>query len=453
MKIFEKILDFLKENGIELFKKRVLLSYSGGPDSTLLFHFLLYIREKFSVHFEVFYLNHNEREDVYFEKKFIQKNCIENDVVLNLREDRVLESVERKKLGFERAARELRKKYLNEIFVEKNFDYIFTGHNLTDAVETFFINLQRNMGLRGTTPVRVIEKNYVRPLLFLTKDEVLKIVDMNGMEYIKDKTNFDETILRNRIRYNLIPFMEKFFKNGLIYFKFLFENLVEIEDTFDHIIFEKLGIFDIDEDKKCIDIDILKILEYNKKLRKNLLYYALSKIFYVNKNIINEIEKVLISRKKNIKKRMGDIFIKRVYDRVMISEKEETEDFKNFLKLEFGEKVVFNGFEIKIKKVNYDKFDFQPDHFFFGMDAGKKFYLKVFEEKDRMILFKSGIKKRISKIFIDMKIDRDLRKKMPILINDKGEILLLGNIRRSNLYPIYEDKNREFIEVYVKRVY
>lgn len=453
METFRNILSFLNKNGIRLENKKVLLSFSGGPDSTLLFNFLLFCKEKLNTYFECFYLNHNEREDVEEEESFVKNICRKNGIFLNYKNVEVLSSKERKSLGFERAGRELRKRFLETIFKEKNFDYIFTGHNFTDSVETFFINLQRNMGLRGATPMKTVDKHYVRPLLFLKKDEIVGILREEKIEYVEDKTNFDRKIVRNKIRHELIPSLESSLKDGVLSFKTFFENISEIEEGFDQIVFEKLEIFRSDANGLYILIDIPKILDYNKKLRKILIYFALSKYFYVNKNLIDEIQKVLISKKKNVEKKCGDFFIFKSYSNLRISKNFEEKERIKYLELEMNKRVLFNCFEVEIKKVENEKdFSFEDGKFYFNVESGKRFFLKTFEKGDRMTIFKMDGSKRLSKIFIDLKIEKSLREKMPVLVNEKGEILLLGNLKRSDLYHVDLENDKEFFEVYVKRV-
>lgn len=450
MKLFEEILGFLQENGVELKEKRVLLSFSGGPDSTLLFYFLLYCQQNFNTYFECFYLNHNERDDVLKEEKFVKKMCKVNNVRLNYRSEKVLDLKETKKLGFERAARELRKKYLLDIFKKKKFDYIFTGHNLTDAVETFFINLQRNTGLRGASSIDPVENLFVRPLLFLKKNDILNTLKDEGIEYIEDSTNLNKRIIRNRIRHEIIPVLDSSLKNGLYSFKVFFKNLKEFENGFEQLLFEYLKIFEYENHSLIIDIS--KILGYNKKLRKILIYFALSKFFYVNRNILDEVEKIILSDKKNIEKKIGDFYLAKKYNIARIYRTKEQEDLQDFSEIKFNEKVLFNGFEVSMKKVESKNVRFDKNRFYFTLDCGKRFFLKRYEKGDRMTLFNCDYEKKISKILIDLKVEKDLRERLPIIVNEKKEILVLGDMKRSNLYIVDFPKEKECIEFYVKRL-
>ncbi|MEJ5307054.1 MAG: tRNA lysidine(34) synthetase TilS [candidate division WOR-3 bacterium] len=451
MKLFEEILEFLKDNSVELKDKRVLLSFSGGPDSTLLFYFLLYCQKKFNIYFECFYLNHNEREDVLKEENFVKKICKDNNIRLNYRSEKVLDLKETKKLGFERAAREVRKKYLFDILKKKKFDYIFTGHNLTDAVETFFINLQRNTGIRGASSIDPVENVFVRPLLFLKKNDILNMLKKEGIEYIEDPTNLNKNILRNRIRHDLIPVLENSLKDGIYHFKVFFNNLKEFENGFEQLLFEYLKIFQYENGSLVIDIS--KVLVYNKKLRKILIYIALSKFFYVNRNIIDEVEKIIASSKKNIEKKIGDFYLEKKYNIILVyKSKEEKEDLKDFCEIKLNRKVYFNGFEVSMKKVKSENVRFDKNRFYFTLDCGKRFFLKRYERGYRMTLFNCDYEKKISKIFLDLKVEKSLRERLPVIINEKNEVLVLGDLKRSNLYVVDLQKEKECIQFYVKRI-
>ncbi|MEO0237027.1 MAG: tRNA lysidine(34) synthetase TilS, partial [candidate division WOR-3 bacterium] len=69
-----------------------------------------------------------------------------------------------------------------------------------------------------------------------------------------------------------------------------------------------------------------------------------------------------------------------------------------------------------------------------------------------MTLFNCDYEKRISKILIDLKIEKKLRERLPVIVNEKNEVLVLGDLKRSNLYIVDLEKEKECIQFYVKRV-
>lgn len=116
---------------------------------------------------------------------------------------------DKKKGNLEEQMRDFRYKKFEEVRKKEKLDWIAVGHTLDDQAETFFMNLIRGSGIKGLGAVSEKRDRIIRPLIETEKKEILKYLKEKGQDYRTDKSNLDRKLLRNRIRLDLIPYLEK----------------------------------------------------------------------------------------------------------------------------------------------------------------------------------------------------------------------------------------------------
>lgn len=183
----------------------ILLAFSGGLDSVVLLDLLL--EEGHAV--ELFHLDHQLRPTSYQDAEFCKQLAKEKKLVLHLYEEDIASYCERKKLGIEEGAREFRYQLLRKIKEERKLNYIATAHHLDDQMETFFMNLFRGSGTRGLGGINPLKDDLYRPLLSYRKEELLFYAKEKSLSFVQDETNFEAIYYRNKLRLDLIPFLEK----------------------------------------------------------------------------------------------------------------------------------------------------------------------------------------------------------------------------------------------------
>ena len=112
-------------------------------------------------------------------------------------------------LSVQMAARKLRYNWFEEIRNQNNFDLIAVGHNLNDNTETLLINLVRGTGIKGLTGIKSSAKRIIRPLLFATRQEIVKYCVEHKITFREDKSNADTKYTRNKIRHLVIPVLKE----------------------------------------------------------------------------------------------------------------------------------------------------------------------------------------------------------------------------------------------------
>jgi tRNA(Ile)-lysidine synthase len=113
------------------------------------------------------------------------------------------------RVSIEMAARELRYREFERIRQTCHLDAIAVAHHQDDAVETLLLNLIRGAGINGLTGMRKKNGYVVRPLLCLTRSEVVDYLDRLGQSYVTDSTNLADEYARNKIRLHLLPLMQQ----------------------------------------------------------------------------------------------------------------------------------------------------------------------------------------------------------------------------------------------------
>lgn len=186
----------------------VLVGLSGGADSVALLLALCALREEYDLHISCAHVNHGLRgEAANRDMEFVISMCADLSVPLSVTQENVAEYAKQQGISEEMAGREIRYRF----FREQHTDKIAVAHHKNDCAETMLINLLQGSLPSGIPPKR---ENVIRPLLGVSREEILSFLEACGQTYVTDATNFSGEYLRNRVRLELIPYLEeKFNKN------------------------------------------------------------------------------------------------------------------------------------------------------------------------------------------------------------------------------------------------
>ncbi|MBO5287586.1 MAG: tRNA lysidine(34) synthetase TilS [Clostridia bacterium] len=184
-----------------------IVGFSGGADSSALVHFLKdRCKNLLCVH-----INHMIRgQEADRDEEFCQGVCEKYGVgFLSFKVDIPTLARERK-TGTEETAREERYRIFNEVLAtHPECKCIATAHNLNDNAETIVFNLARGSGLNGICGIKPAFGKVYRPLIDVTREEIVKYCNDNEIPFVTDSTNETDEYTRNRIRHNIIPALEE----------------------------------------------------------------------------------------------------------------------------------------------------------------------------------------------------------------------------------------------------
>jgi tRNA(Ile)-lysidine synthase len=194
---------------------RYLIGVSGGRDSLALLHWLVDLGYKNLI---VCHLNHQLRgRSSEADARFVKKLAAKHDVDLVLGTADVRSLAVKNKLSIETAGREARYSFFARTAKRRRCRTIFLAHHADDLVETFLINIFRGAGTAGLAGMREVSTRrvddvdlmIVRPLLSIWRRDIDRYVRKHGLKFREDASNKNLGPLRNRIRNQIIPYLEK----------------------------------------------------------------------------------------------------------------------------------------------------------------------------------------------------------------------------------------------------
>lgn len=187
--------------------KRICVALSGGVDSVVLLHLFSSLPNLSAVHVEHGIRGEASISDLHF----CERLCKEWNIPLRV-ERRDVPAL-REGEGIEEAARRVRYEIFRSILKRGEADFIATAHHRDDVAETILFRLARGTSLSGMRTI-VEGGGILRPLLSVSREEILRYAERFSLPFVSDSTNFDERFLRNYIRRTVLPAFEKIHPNA-----------------------------------------------------------------------------------------------------------------------------------------------------------------------------------------------------------------------------------------------
>jgi tRNA(Ile)-lysidine synthase len=190
---------------------RILIGLSGGPDSVCLLHILMILRGKYNLDLHALYIDHGLRPgETDREVEFCRKICEQHGTPFITKSIDVKSHAKTGKLNIQEAARQLRDRIYEETSSEINANKIALGHTADDQAETLLMHLFRGSGTSGLAGIPPVRKNIIRPLIEVERKEIERFLDSEGINFITDSSNTKKDYMRNRVRLSLIPMLREF---------------------------------------------------------------------------------------------------------------------------------------------------------------------------------------------------------------------------------------------------
>lgn len=209
----KKIARVIREHGLVTNKETVLVAVSGGPDSIALLHVLGALRDEMNFSLCAAYVDHSLRpEETPHEIELVQSQTKKMGIPCRIGKVGVPVYVKEHGLSTEDAARKLRYDFLEKVADKIGAQKIAVAHTADDQAEEVLLRLIRGSGKKGLSGMDYVrEGRIIRPLLETPKPKLLEYLSQNNIPYLEDSSNQERSFLRNRIRLDLIPFLEKDF--------------------------------------------------------------------------------------------------------------------------------------------------------------------------------------------------------------------------------------------------
>jgi len=201
----EKVMRFIRTNTLLGDGARVVVGLSGGPDSVCLARML----DNIGYQVVAAHCNfHLRGEESMRDEQFVAALCRQMGWELHKTDFNTEEYAQTQKVSIEMAARELRYEHFRRLMQETGAEAIAVGHHQDDNVETLLLNAARGTGIKGLCGMQPRNGAVVRPLLCVSRSDILQFLQAQGQPYVTDSTNLVPDVLRNKIRLQLLPLLQ-----------------------------------------------------------------------------------------------------------------------------------------------------------------------------------------------------------------------------------------------------
>ena len=197
---------FIEEKKLFNLQDKILVALSGGADSVALLRVLQslgYTCECAHCNFHLRGLESDRDED------FVRQLCEKQGIPLHVTHFDTSAYAKENHISIEMAARELRYKWFEHIRKEIGASVIAVAHHRDDSVETFLLNLMRGAGINGLKGIPIKNGRIVRPLLSVSREDILDYLQAIHQDFVTDSTNLEDEYMRNKIRLNILPAMKE----------------------------------------------------------------------------------------------------------------------------------------------------------------------------------------------------------------------------------------------------
>lgn len=199
-----KIQQYIEEKNLLAGGGRVLVALSGGADSVA----LLRVLDELGYRCEAAHCNFHLRGDESDrDETFVRELCAAHGIPLHVTHFDTEGEAARRKVSIEMAARDLRYAWFEQLRQERGMDWVAVAHHRDDSVETFLLNLVRGAGINGLKGIQPCHGSVVRPLLGVSRHDILDYLDYLQQPYVTDSTNLQDAFLRNKIRLQVLPLL------------------------------------------------------------------------------------------------------------------------------------------------------------------------------------------------------------------------------------------------------
>ncbi len=202
----KKISDYITSHKLLNMEEKHLVALSGGADSVCLTLTLKQLGYDIEAAHCNFHLRGEESER---DERFCINFCEKNGIKFHIAHYDTISFAKMHKISIEMAARELRYSYFKQLKDDIGAATVCVAHHQNDTVETVLINLIRGTGIQGLTGIHAKNGQIVRPLLCVSRNDIEKELKTVGQDFVIDSTNLEDDVVRNKIRLDIIPLMQK----------------------------------------------------------------------------------------------------------------------------------------------------------------------------------------------------------------------------------------------------
>lgn len=284
----EKVLETIKKYNLIQNGDKIVIGVSGGPDSITLLDILLKIKNKEAIKFDIVvcHINHLIREEATQDEKYVRDFCEKHNIKCFIKRAKVEQISKEEKTGTEETGRKIRYEFFYEILEKTNANIIATAHNKNDNAETVLMNIIRGSGTSGLKGIEPKREKLIRPLINIERTQIEEYCKQNNLNPRIDKTNFENTYTRNKVRNMLIPYIKENFNPNIIEAIDRLSDLLREENNYleNKTKDEYIKIF-VEKEKEYIALDLKRFNLLETVIKNRIVLYTINELIGTKKGI------------------------------------------------------------------------------------------------------------------------------------------------------------------------
>lgn len=449
----------IRQRGLIKNGDAVLVALSGGADSVCLLDVLCSLKDELGISVAAAHLNHMIRgAEADRDEAYAAELCTKIGIPFYAERIDVPKISLQQGISEELAGRNARYDFFKRICKKYGYTVIATAHNKNDRAETVLMRVMRGTGIDGLCSIKYKrDDGVIRPLLDVMRCDIEEYCKEKNLEYCTDSTNSSTDYTRNKVRCELIPFIEKDFNPSIIdSLCVLADNSME-DAKFINEYAQRLynRINSPMPKRKPTIIDIASLQMVNESIQSRIIRIAAREVMGVKYNL----SRVHIKAIKDLMNKETGASLT-LPDRLIVSVKygwiefitdeqakaSKTDEFS--YPIEISDKLQTDALDIAFKVVdkNYTK---QSNEMVinYEMLEGRSLFIRNRRIGDKMVFFKDGRTRKLKDYWIDKKVPRTERDKIPLLCADKEIVAIIGD-RISEKFKANEDTQKILVVTY-----
>lgn len=430
-KIDEKIIRFIQEHSLISSGDKILIALSGGPDSVFLLHFLLKYKKKYKIEIGAMHMNHMIRgKDADVDEYFCKNLCLQSGIKFYSIKKNVPSFAKQNKISIEEAAREIRYKELERCRKKFGYDKIATGHTCSDNAETVFLNLIKGAGIKGLSGIPINRGNIIRPILSISREEILKYLAKNKIGFMIDKSNLSNDYERNIIRNDLFPLIKKHFNPKIEQTLFKSSSVLKSQSL---IVRSAIGLLSesvVRRKDEKIELSIYELQKIDQNLWGELIKYSIDKTFRLQSSYEDCLKIIsLISKQtgKSINISNNLVALKE-RNKILLYRKDDSKK-REPIEIKIGKAIKIGKKKIKLEIVDKNSIRYSTNkniEFISADSISNSFILREWKAGDKFYPLGTKGSKNVSDFLNDKKVSSFEKSRQLVLLNDNRIIWVVG---------------------------
>ena len=340
----------------------------------------------------------------------------------------------RKGETLEEGARRIRYDFLRRAGERFSANKIALGHNADDLVETVLLNLIRGTGIRGLRGIPPVRKEgsitFIRPLIDIWREEITQYLEERDIPYMIDRSNLSLEFTRNKIRHRVIPLLEEINPKVKLAIHRLGEIAGEINSFIEDEVWKEKEQILVGKSESSLLLDIKRLFAFHPALQKEIIRSVLAE--FTNYEMgREEIERILeVGRSGGAITLPGKIDVRRVGDVLQFKKGKESKiEYEIPLNIPGSTSIPEVGVRIEAEIIEGQHLvrDASCREVSLDMEGIKgRLIVRNWRKGDRFIPLGMRNEKKLQDIFVDKKIPREERRRIPIICDEEGIIWVVG---------------------------